>query len=219
MAGRGQPAPAFCISGGGHVIQVDIDMREFERKARQMGVFAKDQLPFAISKTLNDTMHQDVRPGIIGPTWNTAFHVRRSNFARASINVIRPGATKTNWSAGIYDRLGRGHLREHADGGTKHARGMLAIPNQERVRLTGRGKTPKPRALERRIKKRALRVIPGKGIFEGKGGRLHAWFWFKPSAHLDKRFRFREDFRRLAEQGCSRRFPGNIQRAINTAFR
>jgi len=215
----GKPAPAFCIPGGRYVITIDIDMREFTRKARQMGVFANDQLPYAISRTLNDTMHQDVRPGIIGPTWSSAFTVRRSNFARASINVIRPGATKANWSAGVFDRLGRGHLREHADGGTKRARGMLAIPNQESVRLHARGKTPKPRALDRRIKRRALRVIRGKGIFEGRGGRLHAWFWFRPSAQLDKRFRFREDFKRLTEQGCARRFPVNLQHAVRTSFR
>lgn len=201
------------------MITVDIDMREFTKKARQMGVFANDQLPFAIARTLNDTMHQDVRPGLIGPTWRSAFTVRHTGFPRASINVIRPGATKANLSAGVHDVLGRGHLAKHADGGTKQARGNLAIPNQQRVRLSARGKSPKPRSLDRRIPKRALRVIPGKGIFEGRGGRLHAWFWFKPSARLDKRFRFYEDFRRLSLSGIGRRYPGNVQRAINTAFR
>ncbi len=201
------------------MIQVDIDMREFTRKARQMGVFADDQLPYAISRTLNDTMHRDTRPGIIGPAWSSAFKVRHRGFPRASINVMRPGATKRNWSAGVFDKLGRGHLGKHAAGGTKNAaEGHLAIPNQKRVRLSARGKSPKPRSLDARIPKRALRVIPGKGIFEGRGGRLHAWFWFKRSASLDKRFRFYEEFQRLSVAGISRRYPANLQHAVNTSF-
>lgn len=199
------------------MIQVDIDMREFTRKAQQMGVFATDQLPFAISKTLNDTMFEDARPQIIGATWRGAFHVRHSGFPRAAINVEK--ASKRKLSAGLFDALGRGHLQGHARGGTKNARGQLAIPNQERVRLHARGKTPKPRALDARIPPRALRVLPGRGIFEGRGGRLRVWFWFKPSARLDQRFRFYEDFRRVAVSGCASRFPANLQRAVATAFR
>jgi hypothetical protein len=198
---------------------LEFDLREFKRKSRQMGVFADDQLPFAISRTLNDTMHQDVRPVIISRTWSRGFKVRRGNFARASINIIRPGASKSNWSAGIFDALGRGHLAEHASGGTKSARGHLAIPNQQRVKLTGSGKSPKPRSLDGKIPKRALRVIKGKGIFEGRGGRLHAWFWFKRSARLSKRFPFYEDFQRETQSGLARRFPANLQRAVNSAFR
>ena len=199
------------------MIHVEIDMREFTRKAQQMGVFATDQMPYAISKTLNDTMFQDTRPQIIGPTWSGAFHVRRANFARVSINIEK--ASKGKWSAGVFDSLGRGHLQKHARGGTKQARGQLAIPNQGRVRLTGRGKSPKPRSLDARIPRRALRVLPGRGIFEGRGGRLHAWFWFRPSAHLDKRFRFYEDFQRTAVNGIARRFPANLQHAVATSFR
>lgn len=200
------------------MVEVRFDMSEFTNKARQMGVFTNDQLPFAIMRTLNDTMFQDTRPHIIGPTWSSAFTVRRGNFARAAINIEK--ASKGKWSAGVFDRLGRGHLSDHADGGTKSASGgHLAIPNQARVRLHARGKTPKPRALDARIPKRALRVVKGKGIFEGRGGRLHAWFWFRRSASLDKRFMFREDFTRVSLSGLRSRFPGNLQRAVNTAFR
>lgn len=199
-------------------IDIRFDLAEFRKKARQMGIFADDQLPYAISRSLNDTMHRDVRPHIIGPTWGAAFKVRHRGFPRASINVIRPGATKSNWSAGIFDPLGRGHLAKHAAGGTKQASGMLAIPNQQRVRLSAKGKTPMPRTLDGRIPKRALRVIPGKGIFEGKGGRLHAWFWFRPSARLSKRFAFYDAFTAKSTEGLARHFPPNIQRAVATAF-
>lgn len=200
------------------MVQVHFDMSEFTRKARQMGVFTNDQLPFAISRTLNDTMFQDTRPHIIGPTWSAGFKVRNRSFARAAINVEKAG--KAKWSAGVFDRLGRGHLKDHADSGTKNAAsGHLAIPNQAKVRLHAHGKTPRPRALDGKIPKRALRVVKGKGIFEGRGGRLHAWFWFRRSASLDKRFMFREDFTRVSLSGLRRRFPGNLQRAVNTSFR
>lgn len=198
------------------MVTVRYDMREFERKARQMGIFAADQLPFAISKTLNDTMFKDTRPHIIGPTWSSAFVVRNKGLARASMRVET--STKGKLSAGVFDALGKADLARHATGGAKTHSGTLAIPNRAKVKLHARGKTPWARELDRIVPKRALRVIRGKGIFVGQGGRLHLFFSFAESASLDKRFRFYEDFRRVSLAGIGRRFPANIQRAINTAF-
>lgn len=195
---------------------VVFDFHEFERKAQQMGIFARDQLPFAIMRTLNDTMYKGARPEIIQRTWPSAFTVRERNFARAAIRVDE--AKKTKLSAGLYDALGRAQLGRHASGGTKTARGSLAIPQQSKVRLTARGARPKPRAIDGKFPKRAVRVIKGKGIFVGKGGRLHLWYLFRPSASIDKRFRFYEDFTRVVLRDVPRYYPPNIQRAIATAF-
>ncbi len=200
-------------------MRVRFDMRQFEKKARQVGIFARDQLPYAISRTLNDTMHQDTRPHIINVTWPAAFTVRNSGLPRAAIRVENSSKGERPWTAGVFDALGRAHLEDHARGGTKDAAsGHLAIPNQKRVKLHARGKTPKPRALDRKIPSRALRVIKGKGIFVGRGGRLHAWFWFKKSAKLDKRFSFYRDFATVSTRGIRRRFPPRIQQAINSSF-
>lgn len=198
------------------MVNVVFDTREFERKAQQMGIFAKDQMPFAISKTLNDTMFKDTRPHIIGPTWSAAFTVRNKGLARASMRVET--SSKAKWSAGVYDALGKADLAKHAAGGGKTHSGRLAIPNRARVRLHARGKTPWARELDKKVPKRALRVIAGKGIFVGQGGRLHLMFSFANSAQLDQRFDFYPDFQRVSLRGLRLRFPGNIQRAISTAF-
>lgn len=197
------------------MIVLSIDMREFERKARQMGIFRNDQLPFAIANTLNDTMFKDTRPQIIGPTWAAAFTVRNKGLPRASINVER--ASKGKLSAGVYDALGKADLDVHARGGGKTHSGTVAVPVQSRVKLHARGKTPWARELERRYGRRAVRKT-AKGLFVGQGGRLNLFFAFTQSAHLDKRFRFYEDFSRVSMFGISRRFPAHIQRAVSTAF-
>jgi hypothetical protein len=199
------------------MITIDLDLREFTKKAHQMGIFANDQLPFAISNTLNETMFKDTRPQIIGPTWSNAFTVRNTGLARASMRVEK--ASKGKLSAGVFDALGKADLQRHATGGAKTHSGTLAIPNRARVKLHARGKSPWARELDRKVPKRALRVIRGKGIFVGEGGRLHLVFSFSESASLDKRFAFYEDFTRVSVRGVARRFPAQIQRAIASSFR
>ena len=196
--------------------EVFLDLREFTKKAHQMGIFAADQLPYAISRTLNDTMHKDVRPRIIGPTWESAFTVRNRGLARASIRV--ENSSKGKLSAGVFDALGKADLGKHATGGGKTHSGTLAIPNRARVKLHARGKKPWAKELEKKFGKRAVRKIPGKGLFVGQGGRLHLFFAFKQSAQLDKRFFFYEDFRRVSIASMGRRYPAHIQRAVSTAF-
>jgi hypothetical protein len=204
-----------CRAQGDVVITVEIDTREFTKKARQMGIFNRDQLPFAIANTLNDTMFKDTRPQIIGPTWSDAFTVRNRGLARASINVEK--ASKGKLSAGVFDALGKADLAVHASGGAKTHSGTLAVPVLSKVRLHARGKTPWAKELEKRFGTRAVRKT-AKGLFVGKGGRLHLFFAFKGGAHLDKRFRFYEDFMRKSLFGISQRFPAHAQRAVATAF-
>ncbi|MGE3064127.1 MAG: hypothetical protein AB7K67_00955 [Hyphomicrobiaceae bacterium] len=194
-----------------------IDMREFSRKAREMGIFANDQLPYAISRSLNDTMFKVVRPDIIGPTWSQAFTVRNRGLPRAAMRVET--STKGKLSAGVFDALGKADLQKHAVGGTKTPRRrVLDIPVPSRVALTARGKRPWASAVIKRTPQRALRVLP-KGVFVGEGGRLHMVYAFKGSARLDKRFRFYEAFAAKARLGLAQFFPRHIQAAIRSSFR
>lgn len=197
--------------------EVTLDFADFRRVARGMGIFAEDQLPFAISRALNDTMKEDVRPEIIGPTWAKAFRVRNKGLARASMRI--EFSSKGNLTAGVYDALGKANLKTHATGGARpKPSASLAIPNQARVRLHGRGRTPWARNVPKTVPARALRVIPGKGVFVGEGGRLHAVYWFRASASLRKRFEFYESFARKAAEGTRKRFPPRIQEAIRNSF-
>jgi hypothetical protein len=197
------------------MITVELELREFTKKARQMGIFKDDQLPFAIANTLNETMFRDTRPQIIGPTWSAAFTVRNAGLPRAAINVEK--ASKGKLSAGVFDALGRADLGVHARGGAKTHSGTLAVPQQSKVRLHARGKTTWAKELERRFGKRAVRKT-SKGLFVGKGGRLHLYFSFAGGASLSKRFAFYEDFERRSVAGVAQRYPANIQRAVSTAF-
>jgi hypothetical protein len=196
--------------------EVNIDMREFSRKAAEFGVFADDQLPYAISRSLNETMKQRVRPHIIGPTWTDAFKVRNTGLPRASMRI--EFSSKSSLQAGVYDALGKADLAKHARGGVKTPkRRVLDIPVQTRVALHARGKRPWASQVVKKTPKRALRVLP-KGIFVGQGGRLHMVYGFKASARLDKRFRFYEDFARTARAGLDALFPGYIQSAVRSSF-
>jgi hypothetical protein len=194
---------------------LNMDLRQFHRAAHAMGIFASDQVPYAISRSINDTLFQDTRPQIIGPTWAAAFTQRNRGLPRASIRVEK--STKGSLVGAVYDALGKANLAVHATGGARpKPRAQLAIPNQQRVRLHARGRTPWARNVPKMIPARALRVIPGKGIFEGREGRLHAIYWFRPSAKLDKRFRFHEDFASRTRAGIMSRFPAHLQTAFNS---
>lgn len=204
-------------------ITIQLDLKEFEKKAAQMNIFANDQMPFAIANTLNDTMFKDTRPQIIGPTWRAAFVERNKGLPRASINVLK--ASKTMLTAGVFDALHKADLAKHAEGGEKTHSGRLAIPNRSVVALTASGKAPWARELEKKYPKHMARghLVPSvqktaKGLFVGQSGKLVLFFSFSPKAHLSKRFKFYEDFKRVSLAGINQRFPAQIQRAVATAF-
>ena len=161
-------------------MEVNLDFAQFRDKAWQMGIFADDQLPFAIANTLNLAMlgPGGARDHIVSTTFPRSFKVYNHNFARAAFNVKK--ASKGDLSVELFDRLKRGHLDKHAQGGSKQGRGALAMPNwgEGRIKRTAAGSKPRPRMVKVPNPKRALRVVKGKGIFVGEGGRLHALYWF-----------------------------------------
>jgi hypothetical protein len=201
-------------------MEVNLDFKQFRDKARQMGIFADDQLPFAISNTLNLAMlgPGGARDHIVRNVFPSSFTVYNHNFARAAFNVKK--ASKGDLSVELFDRLKRGHLDKHAQSGTKQGRGALAMPNwrEGRIKRTSAGSRPRPRQIKVPDAKRALRVIKGKGIFVGEGGRLHALYWFRQSGRLEKRFPFYEQFAMVAVRQVNYHFPQQVQNAINTAF-
>ena len=202
-------------------MEIVLDFAEFRQKARQMGIFADDQLPFAIANTLNLAMlgPGGTRDHIVRTTFPASFDVHNHNFARAALNVKK--ASKADLSAELFDRLKRVHLGKHAQSGTKSARGSLAMPNWRggRIKRTAAGSKPRPRQIKVKNPTRALRVVKGKGIFVGEGGRLHALYWFRRSGRLEKRFPFYEHFALVTKRQVEFHFPRQIQQALNTAFR
>jgi hypothetical protein len=193
---------------------VNFDYSDFERKAKELST-AADQVPYALARSLNQAA-EDAQTVLILQTWPKAVHVRNTTFMRAALRRIY--ATKGNLTVEIYDSLHRAQLGKHARGGTKSPKGAhLAIPNQTDIKFGSSGvrKSDRPSALIARTPKRALRIT-NRGIFVGKGGRLHLKYALKSSAQQPADVPFESDFRTAMRDGMRTAFPIWIRKAMQT---
>ena len=200
-------------------MSLKFDFSDFERAARRLDAYA-NQVPFALARALNDSV--DVaRKELIDTTWAQHIKVRNPSFLRAALTTKGTRANKRSLRVELYDRLGRGSLLQHAQGGTKLPRGTnLAIPATGTVRRGSRGvpKTQRPRAIVANTPKRALRIT-SKGIFVGQGGQLRLRYAFKTSARIKADVPFQADFNRVMRREIARNFGVRIEQAMKTAFR
>lgn len=187
-----------------------LDLREFERAADRMNA-ARDQVEFALSVAMNDAA-KVTRQHLITQTWPRNVEVRNRNFIRAALNI--DWATKRSLKVGIFDRLGRAHLKLHATGGAKQARGRLAIPTKRVVR-TGKGvrTSQRPGNLARAVVK-GNRIFQAQG--KGKNSKLHLMYVLAPSARIPKDVPFTEDFARVFADEARRAFPSAMAKAMRT---
>ncbi len=205
-----------------------LDLSEFERKARDIGG-AIDQVPFALAGALNDALFK-ARDHLINQTWPNSITVRNPSFIRAALNVEK--ATKGNLRGAVFDRLGRGNLKLHAKGGTKQARGRLAIPSTAvKGQRTAKGV---PRRLRPASAPNTFRK--GDAIFQRVGWqpkgtsngkrratssptdkrRVQLLFTLKRAAQMRKDVPFIEDFNRVVLDEVRRTFPARMARAMAT---
>jgi hypothetical protein len=198
------------------MIDLKLDVDTFIAKAKQIDG-AISQLPFALAQSMN-TAAFNTRAKLIGDTWPSHVQQRNRTFIRAALRVAR--ANKNNLRVEIQDVLGRGSLILHARGGTKAARGRLAIPPAGSVTRTARGvrASQKPAAIIAKTPKRALRITP-RGIFVGQGGRLHLKYSFRPSASVSADVPFDEEFQRMMREEINRAFPLALAFAMASARR
>ena len=191
--------------------QLVMDMSEFTRAARRFHHAGSGQVPFALANSINNGLF-DARREIVGTTFPASFDVRNRSFARAAFRVEK--ASKGALSGSLYDRLGRGHLAKHAEGGVKRpSSGSLAIPSRRIAKFRGaRGiaKGKRPRAFKNT---RTIRVT-SEGIFRGEGGRLVQLYFFAPQARLTARFPFYPVFEREVVMGIRKAFPMQLRRAL-----
>jgi hypothetical protein len=192
---------------------VKFDYSDFLRKADELSA-AADQVPYALARALNQAA-EDAQTVLIVSTWPKSVHVRNTSFMRAALRRIY--ATKGNLTVEIYDSLHRAQLQKHAVGGTKTARGgHLAIPSSE-IPLGSHGvrKSDRPAALIARTAKRALRIT-SRGIYVGKGGRLHLKYALRRSVPIPADVPFESDFRTAMREGVRTAFPIWIRKAMQT---
>lgn len=194
------------------MFEVNIDLAPFEEKVRAMGA-AMDQIPFALSRALNDAA-DDTYNSLIETTWTKAVKVRNPNFLRWALRT--KFSSKYDLSVAIYDNTQdqTGHLALHAGGGIKVGKGRLAIPTNNVMR-TARGdrKDQRPANLSRK-------VVKGNLIFQatgrGKNQKLKLMYVLAKQARQPKDVPFWEDFSKGMSDGVDRHFKDRIMEAMRT---
>jgi hypothetical protein len=143
--------------------------------------------------------------------------VRNASFMRAALRRIN--STKHNLTVEVYDALHRGHLKEHAIGGTKTPKGgHLAVPIDVSLGSSGVRKSDRPSALIARTPRRALRITR-RGIFVGKGGKLHLKYALRSSIPIPADTPFYEEFETAMRNGMRTAFPVWLKKAMQTRRR
>jgi hypothetical protein len=192
------------------MLELKLDLSSFERYAAGMRA-AIDQVPFALSKAMNDAAFA-ARKHLIDDTWPKHVQQRNRNFLRAALRV--EPAKKTDLRVAIVDQLGRGHLQLHAKGGVKQAKGRLAVPSKRVQRGPGGVRqSQRPRNLKRA-------VVKGNLIFQqegrGKSAKLRLMYALRQQAKIRKRVPFYEDFATVMRREILQRFPGAMAQAMRT---
>lgn len=195
------------------MFDLKFDFTEFEARAKALDA-AHDQVPFALSLALNNAV-TNARQVLISDTWPQHVTVRNVGFIGWALR--RLFATKQNLRVEIYDQSPdqRGHLALHAFGGTKTAKGHLAIPPEGTVVRGPRGirKSQTPTAIIANTPKRALRIT-AKGIFVGAGGRLNLKYLFRRSVQQPADVPFEEAFQDAIARDVRASFPAAMARAM-----
>ena len=194
---------------------IKLDFSEFERKAAELSA-AADQIPFALSRALNQAA-EDAQTVLIVSTWPKSVNVRNASFMRAALRRIN--STRHNLTVEVYDSLHRANLQKHAIGGTKSPKGAhLAVPIDVSLGSSGVRKSDRPAALIARTPRRALRITR-RGIFVGKGGRLHLKYALRSSIPIPADTPFYEDFETAMRNGMRTAFPFWLKKAMQTRRR
>lgn len=192
------------------MFEFKIDVTPFEDEARRMNA-AADQMPFALSRALNDAANETYE-SLIENTWTKAVKVRNPNFLRWSLKT--KFSTKHDLCVEIYDQKDRGHLALHADGGVKVGNKQLAIPTSN-VQRGERGvvANQRPSVLTRK-------VVKGNLIFQatgnGKGTKLKLMYVLARQANQPKDVPFREDFADMMQRSAEEHFSERMMEAMRT---
>ncbi len=191
------------------------DFRDFQRAAANLGAFA-DQIPFALSKTLNEAAAV-TRKELIGDTWPKHVQVRNRAFLGAALR--REFATKKSLRIAIAETgpaAGKGNLALHSEGGARRARrANLAIPSDKlKSRRTGKGvpKGMRPSVLPNSFRK-------GDVIYQRVGPKkrnLKLVYVLRPSVNIPAAVPFESDFARVMRREVGAAFGANMRAAMAT---
>lgn len=209
------------ISTGEGVAMMTFDItHDLNEAMRDVDDFFWNQIPFALSGAMNDTMF-DVRKRIVERTYPAAFEVRNKAFPGRLWRVTKR-ATKGDLETLLTQTLDRGYIEDHVFGGTKRPTGnTIAVPNQGGLRTaTGRIRAAKKPLRITNAKNTFL--MTGKGgekrfIMQRKGKELEKVYTFAKQATIKKRFMFYEDAFDETELVFSGHLNDRMSRAIATS--
>lgn len=195
------------------MIDIKLDIRDFEVMTERMGA-AADQIPFALSRALNDAAN-DTYEHLIEETWPKAVTVRNSNFLRHFLKTKY--SSKYDLTVEIYDSSPdqRGHLALHAEGGIKTGKGAhLAIPTQNVDRgSAGVYKNERPSNLPGK-------VVKGNAIYQqtgrGKNRKLKLMYLLVRQANQPADVPFEQDFRQTMLDSATKHFTERMAEAMKT---
>jgi hypothetical protein len=196
---------------------INIDFREILQLSESLAI-SKDQLPFAISRSLNDALFA-TRRVLIEQLWPSSVEQKNPNFPRVVLHVNK--ASKQHLSGSIVENKETSvPLILHATGGTRPApKGRWTIPlswyRAGKETQHGLSKRAYASALIARTPKRALRIT-SKGIFIGEHGKLKMVFAFSPTIKVPKDVRFYEVFEQEMRTRLNAALPGNLIAAMAT---
>ena len=207
-------------------IKLSGNYRELEKRLNSV---QRKQLPFAFSKTLNDTAFQ-VRKTVTGPTYNRAFDVKNRKFAGQSFRVFK--STKRKLEASVTQvkvrQLYRGNLKMHAEGGVKRPRaGNIAIPSDKikakRTRTGRIGQANRPRQLLEKPRT-FIAVMPSgkRGIWQRRGKKrlpIDLLYTLDKSVRITKEYMFFEDGSKVVRKKLQRNFSKAFDQAMKTRKR
>lgn len=208
------------------MISLNLNLSEFQRKAREMQA-AQDQVPFALSQALNRAA-LNTRQVLIQETWPRYVQVRDRNFLRNALRVEMSSkrslsVTVTNVGASAGNR---GHLALHADGGTKQARGRLAMPDRKILGNRGSKGMParlRPKGIPNSFLKGGVLYQRTGSYKSGRGGKpgaddrgLRLMYTLKPSASIKGDVPFRSEFRREMLREIRGQFGVAMRQAMMT---
>lgn len=208
-------------------MNVSSNMKQFTRKLNDM---QKKQLPFVMSKTINDTL-KAVRRQIVFKTHPRDFDVKQRSFAKAV--YWTKFSNKKKLFGMVYDRLNREYLVAQAKGGIKVKKGRyLAVPTRNRRPIKSKRtyEAVKPKALlqkprhfvntNRKTGQLMIFKRKQKKTWTKQGERTPIeglYILHDSNAVIDKTFRFYEDSMKIARRQFGRRFNVNFKKAMRSA--
>lgn len=196
------------------MLQVTFSLGQVAAAAKQMGA-AADQLPYILARTLNDAA--EVARDALIDMWPQHVNARNESFISASLTTRAARASKNDLSVLIYDKIGRGHLALHAEGGVRTPVGKhLAVPSRfVRDSKTSRGVRADQRP----------RFIPNSFVRNGKlyqtvgrgaARRVRLMYVLKLQTRVPQDVPFYETFAKTMNDAIHATMPKNVTRAMET---